>query len=368
MKLATILHISDLHFGDIDTTTGNAVEPKLIGIHKLIDGLLGHDIHSLRRVSQFWLRLREKEKVPTYLVVTGDLTTVGKFDQYAAAETYLSGQLDLTKYVPHLGPIGLSVADWRERGIPGNHDHYPGSFQPPNFMFGRAEKDMRKKFLNDYPRVSSVTLSSGHVLKFLLINTDADVWRVGKNRLWARGAFTSQLDKLDKRPELAKRLGPDDSDNEIRILCLHHSPAHTEWELGIDDQSREALDDFIVKHDVAVLLSGHKHTPPLIQTFPVKHLKITREYLEARCGSTTQQSTLGFSTRTFIGRRPERPDQMPNSLLVHRLYLEGDKVYWTSNYYFEIPTGFKEHSYFHSSPEIRDLPLAGPFKVHPLAV
>ncbi len=362
LKLVTLLQISDLHFGDIDPSTGGAVSPTLVGIHKVIDGLLGHDINSLKRVSRFWINLRNTEQVDTALVVTGDLTTVGKFAQYTTADTYLAKLLDLTSTIPHLPPLGLAVADWKERGIPGNHDHYPGGFKAPNYMFGRPPKNMRRSFLDDYPKISSMKLKSGHVLKFLLIDTDADIWSTGSDRLYARGHFTSHLDKLAKDPKLG------DPEMEIRVLCLHHSPAHGEYELGIDPRSRRALNDFIVQQNIAVLLTGHKHTPPLIQTFPAEHLTISRTYLEARCGTTTQQSTLGFSTSTLTRRRPERPDQMPNILLVHRLHLEDGDVYWQTKCFFEIPTGFKEKSYFRASPKIQALPVADSFKVYPLTV
>lgn len=361
--LATLLHISDLHFGDIDSATGDAVQPKFIGIHRLIDGLLGHDINSLKRVSRFWLDLRKagrKGKVPTALVVTGDLTTVGKFDQYVTADTYLSSQLDLRQRIPHLAPLGLSVPDWRKRGICGNHDHYPGSFAPPNFMFGSPQPNIETNFLKHYPDVSSLKLGSGHKLKFLLINTDADVPPYSHNRLYARGDFTSQLQQLDGHPELG------DPEMEIRVLCLHHSPAHIPFELGIEDRSRKALNDFIVKHNVTVLLTGHKHTPPLIWTFRAQHRNTYRTHLEARCGSTTQQSTLGFSAQTLFGDRPQRPNQLPNSLLVHRIHLkDAGEVYWESKYYFELSRGFKEQSDPQFSQVIKNQPLAKPFKVYP---
>lgn len=359
MRLATLLHISDLHFGDIDPNTGSALEPTLLGIHEVIDGLLGHDLDSLKRVSRFWGRLRRNEGAS--LVVTGDLTTVGKFGQYVTADSYLGDLLDLGDVISGLPPLGLAVADWRKRGIPGNHDHYPGNFEPPNFMFGHPPQEMYDNFLSQYPDISSLDLPSGHKLKFLLINTDADVWSTGASRLYARGHFTSQLDKLKKD------LSESDPQTEIRVLCLHHSPAHGDFKLGINGRSRKALNDFIVQQNVAVLLTGHKHTPPLIRTFPASHLKISRNYLEARCGSTTQQSTLGYSTSTLFGHRPVRPDQMPNTLLVHRLHQTGDEIYWDTECYFEIPTGFKRASDFRS-PEIRSIAMAAPFKVHPLDV
>jgi hypothetical protein len=352
-----------LHFGDIDPATGSAVQPTLVGISKVIDGLLGHDINSLKRISRFWLDVDKDLDVSKALVVTGDLTTVGDFVQYVKADKYLNGQLDLRELVPNIGPLGLGVADWRKRGIPGNHDHYPGHFRPTTLMFGSPPEQMKQGFLLHYPDTSTFQLKSGHTLKFLLIDTDADVWTTGINRFWARGRFHSQLEKL------AKDLGlGTPAEREIRVLCLHHSPAHTKFELGIDERSRNALNDFIVQYNIAVLLTGHKHSPPIIGTFPAKHLNISRTYLEARCGSTSQQSTLSYSARTLTGGRPQRPNQLPNSLLVHRLYLEDDEVIWKSKYYFELSTGFVEQSAFHSSPKIRDLKFADRFKVYPLAV
>jgi len=49
MSLATLLHISDLHFGDIDPNTGDAIEPTFVGLNEVFDGLLGHSYYSLKK-------------------------------------------------------------------------------------------------------------------------------------------------------------------------------------------------------------------------------------------------------------------------------------------------------------------------------
>lgn len=360
--IGTLLQISDLHFGDIDPTTGSAIQPALVGIHKVIDGLLGHDINSLKRISRFWLDLDKDVDVPKALVVTGDLTTVGNFAQYVNADKYLRGQLDLRGLVPNIAPLGLSVKDWKARGIPGNHDHYPGDFKPTTLMFGDPPQQTQQSFLNGYPDISTFDLKAGYRLKFLMIDTDADVLTTGVDRFWARGRFHSQLHELTKHPALG-----DPVEKEIRVLCLHHSPAHTKFELGIAKSSRDALNDFIVQQNVAVLLTGHKHTPPLIETFPALHLNLSRTYLEARSGSSSQQSTPAYYAKTLTGARPQRPNQLPNSLLVHRLYLVDGEVFWKSEYHFELFTGFLEQSKFKSA-KIRNLKGANPFKVYPLDV
>jgi hypothetical protein len=359
MRLATLLHISDLHFGDIDPATGDATQPRHLGKFKFIDGLLGHNLDSLKRVSRFWANLRRTEQAA--LVVTGDLTTVGKFSQFETAASYLGGLLDLTGTIQNLLPLGLMVPDWQNRGIPGNHDHWPGRFEIPGLMFGPPAQELSDNFLNEYPKISEIPLFSGHTLKFLMIDSDADVLVDGSDRFLARGDFTTQLEKLERHSQLG------DPQSEIRVLCVHHSPAHQEFALGIDSRSRGALNDFIVKQNIAVLLTGHKHTPPLVRSFRATHLGIARQYLEARCGSTSQRSTLSYTTSTKTGNRPQRPSQLPNALLVHRLQLDGDEVFWHSECYFELPTGFREKSTF-SSPLIKALDIAGPFKVYPLAV
>jgi hypothetical protein len=359
MRLATLLHISDLHLGDLDPLTGDAIEPPFAGKSELLDGLLGHSLASLKRVSRFWGNLRRNEQAA--LVVTGDLTTVGNPAQYEIAHHFLAELIDLSAIIPHLLPLGMSVTDWKERGIPGNHDHWPGSFSVPKLMFGEPAQDINDNFLKEYPKISEIPLASGQSIKFLMIDSDADVNPLGPNRLFARGHFTSQLDKLEKLLEQS------DPENEIRVLCVHHSPAHKAYELGIDDGSRGALNDFIVKQNVAVLLTGHKHSPPLVRPSQVTHLGIDRTYLEARCGSTTQRSTLSYSSTTLLKERPRKPDQLPNALLVHRLFRKSAEIYWHSECYFELPTGYKEKSTF-ASPKIRAVEISEPFRVFPLTV
>jgi hypothetical protein len=170
------------------------------------------------------------------------------------------------------------------------------------------------------------------------VDTDADVYPYGPNRFLARGDFASQL------RDLAAMLGVP-GPNEIRVLCLHHSQSYRNklsrgHACEMDTHSRNSLNDFIVAHDVAVLLCGHVHDPPLVQSFTANHLKRSVEFLEARCGTTTQLSTLPHTWRTILGRRPRRPKRWPNSLLVHRLNQDGGEIYWNTEIYLEKPQGF----------------------------
>jgi 3',5'-cyclic AMP phosphodiesterase CpdA len=324
MPLATFVHISDLHFGHVDPTSFDARAPRLWAKHSGFDGLLGHSHNSLRRVEKFFAQIQRAEDAQ--LIVTGDLTTVGHPDQFTTATLFLGNILR----PPKGNYVGLRVPGWKSKAVPGNHDHWPGHAG----IWGRPTSGLSATFpvmpyVNDPP----LHLSSGHELRFMGIDTDADVSSYGKDRFLARGAFTSQLTRL------AGMLGIP-TPNEIRVLCLHHSQELRSIELEMDALSRDSLHDFIVTHDIAVLLCGHVHTPPLVKSFPATHLMRTVNFLEARCGTTTQISTLPHNWRTILGRRPRRLNRMPNSLLVHRLFSEGAEIYWHTEVYMEKPQGF----------------------------
>lgn len=180
---------------------------------------------------------------------------------------------------------------------------------------------------------SVVPLSSGHRLHFLRIDSDADVWPHGASRLLARGSFKPQLKQLSASLNVPER-------EEIRVLLLHHSYAHKGKTLAINSSSRAALNDFIVDHNIAVLLCGHVHQPPNVVVLTATHNKQSVLFLEARCGTTTQVSTFPYDASTLLNRRPVRPDHWPNSLLVHRLLFKSGKLIWETEIHLERPTKF----------------------------
>ena len=87
MRLATFLHVSDLHFGDIDCETLDAKTSDLWAKSEWFDGLLGHSSRSMRYLEACFRKLQQSEEAQ--LVVTGDLTTVGKIDQFKMAADFL---------------------------------------------------------------------------------------------------------------------------------------------------------------------------------------------------------------------------------------------------------------------------------------
>lgn len=322
MRLKTFVHISDIHISDanFDDSASSlyAVVPKL-------DGFLGHSYKSLTVLEPFFAELHQNEDAE--LILTGDLTRVGGAWEFDAAIAFLQDEL----VPPHGVYIGLRNPNWMKLTIPGNHDRYPGF---PSLVGGPTATF--SALFPGMPMVVDLLLpsSAGHLLRFLLIDTDADVWPWGSQRAKAKGSFVTQLRSLSAL--LGKQ-----GDGEIRVLCLHHSRCHRGLTLEMDRPSRNALDDFIVDKGIAVLLSGHIHDPPQVALATAAGARGTATYLEARCGTTTQQNLfhLPHYWRNLPGIR--RKGHWSNTLLVHRLFEEAGEIIWESELYLEDPYGFQ---------------------------
>ncbi len=275
------------------------------------------------RLEQFFDRIKREEQA--ILAISGDLTTVGNSDEFSTADEYLGRVLR----PPKGNYVGLKTPRWANICVPGNHDHWPGA----PVILGPPSGEVAKRF-KLLPDQNLLKFSTGTTIRLLRIDSDADVSPYGSNRVLARGAFRSQLQKL------SGNLGVPE-DKEIRVLLLHHSYSAAGVTLSMTSASKGALKDFIIEHDISVLLCGHIHQPPLTQVLEATHLKQTVKFLEARCGTTTQLSTLPYDWTTITGERPARQDHWPNTLLVHRLYDDGSTVHWESETHIERSVGFR---------------------------
>jgi hypothetical protein len=331
VRLATFVHVSDLHFGHTDPKTRDSQAIALASKFSIFDGLLGHSYKSLVRLEQVFDKFRREESAS--LIVTGDLTTVGDADEFLTASEYLGDVLR----PPKGAYVGLRQRDWLRRAVPGNHDHWPGVPK----IFGGPTAALAKTF-GTLPQSTMMSLPSGHRIHFLRIDSDADVWPYGASRLFARGSFRSQLQNLSATLTVPAQ-------GEIRVLLLHHSFAYAGATLSMNSSSRKALNDFIVNHNIAVLLCGHVHQPPSVSVLKASHLMQSLSFLEARCGTTTQVSTLPYDASTLLNNRPVRPDHWPNSLLVHRVLLDSGTLVWETEIHLERSTGFVLGSYLLST-------------------
>jgi 3',5'-cyclic AMP phosphodiesterase CpdA len=328
MNLSTLIHISDLHFGTTDPDTYDAEALKLWAAIPLLDGLLGHKYSALMLLESFWLDRRDQDE-ELKLIVTGDLTTKGNPAEFETAVEFLHDEL----VPPKGGNVGLGVKDWKDWTIPGNHDHWPGSVR----MIGRPSPAFGKTFrVTPFVKDLSIPPATGkYLVKFLCIDTDFDVHWLHPYRVTARGSFVSQLDAL--REDLHKR-----DRNEIRVLCLHHSPAKPGYWLAIDSDSRRELHKLIVDKEISILLCGHVHSPPLVKAFTATSGSKSRAYLEARCGTTTQQDLQEspYYWKNVLAPLGVQSRRDSNSLLLYRITEEADGLYWDSELYELRPEGF----------------------------
>jgi 3',5'-cyclic AMP phosphodiesterase CpdA len=324
MSLATFVHISDLHIAPTKKRSFNARRQAWKRWDRF-QGLLGHSANSLVELDEFFDAFLQNEKESeVQLIVTGDLTATGAPKEFYIANQYLGGILqgDVGEQV------GLEAPDWSDRAIPGNHDHWPG--RPT--IIGRSTLSLYRYFPH-LPRIGPVVQLGGrHQLRFVRIDTDANVGSFSWERIGALGSFESQLVTLSG---LLGKLGP--NDNEIRVLCLHHSLSYRGNTLEIIEPSRTALNEFIVQNKIAVLLCGHIHRPPWVNLFAVvSGTGIQLEVVEACCGTTTQYDP-------SIGRKSEPQDaysHWENSLFVHRLLDRHGQIHWETELYLEGRGGF----------------------------
>jgi len=321
MSLPIFVQISDLHLSQ--TSEEERKNRKLFWRRWRFDGMLGHSENSLRYLDDFMYSLQQEEP-GAQLIVTGDLTAIGQEEEFEIANKFIGA----TYQGPRGGEVGLNVSNWLRWAIPGNHDHWPGRAT----IVGRSTPGL-KKYFPESPRVQPVVqLGNGRQLRFLQIDTDRDVGPYSHERTRAVGSFVSELKDLSA---MLSPLGI--NQNEIRVLCLHHSAIYRGWMLEIDAKSRKALYEFLVTNRVAVLLCGHIHRPPWVQTLPVTRPMAPGRIVvvEACCGTTTQFDPTIARQTGF-----EESLHWQNSLLVHRLKEAPGEIHWSSEIHLEGRAGF----------------------------
>lgn len=328
--IARYLQISDLHIGHVDpdglTGEFNSAAPKYWGYAGAFKGLYGHSYIALYHLQQAWRGLQQAYP-DIRLLVTGDLTACGNPDQFETAADYLGTQLS-----PPKGRCGLHVANWRELAISGNHDQWPGN----GLMLGNPSASLRKH-VNTAPATLVTTIPTGNQVRFIFVDTDADVPPKGIKRLLAMGEFHNQLAELNKKM-------PPHRGKEIRVLLLHHSRTFGDPKyrppLVITKRSRRLLDQFVVEHGVSVMLCGHTH----VASCKVHQITLpgreASKVLEACCGTTTQREYFPYQWVDLAGRAPNWPLE-PNTFILHSIEEESGRLFWCSEVHQRDSRGFK---------------------------
>lgn len=313
--VATIVHISDLHIGELDQFGNAVLSPKLVSaINKfpLFDGLIGHSGQALADLVDFVANLN-----PSFVIATGDMSRYGATVELLIARHFLESEIDLQ---PPLGNwMGLRLHK-RSISIPGNHDHWGGMPFP---LSGRSS--LHSTYYGATPYIKEIFSNPQLRLTLMGIDSDADVDRLSIRRLLAIGAFESQLKRLEGM--LQPRLN-----HERRVLLIHHSRSWQGRTLGIADRSKQALDDFLHNHEISLMMCGHTHE------FGEHHQLAQRRVIsEFGAGTTTQLDELASNQIQLF---KHKLNLAPNTLIVHRVFINNGSIEWESEPHMRSPKGF----------------------------
>jgi predicted MPP superfamily phosphohydrolase len=322
----TILHLSDLHFGDRrrDRATAelDADAEKWWELHPLFTGYLGNSHNALRHLNKLHTDLKraETQTRAVMVAITGDFTTTGSAAQFDFAQQYLSHS------VPTSGAtLGLNLgAYWNRFAVPGNHDHWPGKrCEVTNLacMRGNSSGQVGRLIYSSHPHVGSGPQHSmdpwiarpvhvgGKDVVVCGIDSDVEVDPHGLSRIVARGQFDVQCRWLLKELPTRRR-------DEVRVLMIHHSYDNTDFTLGMAESSRVLLEELLEAREISIMLSGHMHGARV-----VRHPIGKRAVVEARCGTSSQRMSKPKNWSAC-------PSLEPNTVLIHRLRDEGNALRW----------------------------------------
>ena len=274
-----IIHISDLHVTNPKASEAIALRAWMRRLRKVLpasliaaieDGLAPHDQLAFNLFKDFLQKLICQDpvwsKCKTWLVDTGDLTSMGDKDSLTLGMQVLS---DLTKLCPELVSIY------------GNHDAWPG--KPPAWA-ARADVALQKKALTglkynvDVPKLSlQANVPNGSVVQlYALDSVSHNRWQ---NLMALGGISDKQLSAFATLVD--ENYKP--NQRQFRILAVHHPvhypPPRPHFEMSMWNDGH-----------VATVL----HTPSQKGAYPLAHLVMSghTHFLYPQHGALPAQPSL----------------------------------------------------------------------------
>jgi 3',5'-cyclic AMP phosphodiesterase CpdA len=253
--LATLIHVSDLHFGS-HFTSDETRWVQLASNLPLVQALLGHSYQAVRalaiRVNGI-LSNRRVAGITTCVIFTGDLTSRGEKHEFVTGDTFLRSShclgagnfvgLELRGELPRRLEAGAAPV---LLCIPGNHD-----------IWKRAEPQMlgvyRESFPGDFPLQLEISTGGRTMIIYGLdstLNTDF-------GHKFARGRVPlAQLEALEKCLAHGVKRGA------IQFVCLHHpltDPPNKSFDATMRLEQREMIAKRLVRAGANLVLAGHLH-------------------------------------------------------------------------------------------------------------
>ena len=315
MDSVPLLHLSDLHIGSV--FANNAFK-----------GLSGHHEHDIQLciglengINDARKRLRLSKDDELYTVVSGDITANGLNREYAIAHTMLRGKFRM--YRSGFGQfVGLDSSGDGIAVIPGNHDHWDGTYSKQGYNIALFPEHFRNCPWRKVLTGTSLTLELYGVDSNSGVTSTASSWA-------AQGSVSSaSLTAVDKMLAARPLIGT----KVVRAIMVHHSLAYTKGPIprvlvpkALDKRSKDELLRLSAKHGVAAILTGHTHDF-LAHPHSAKVGSVSRTVRELRCATTLQ----GPAARTGAG------------YLVHRIELDRKgNTTWSAWRYSWCGSGFE---------------------------
>ncbi len=284
--LATLIHISDLHFGD-RITTDETTFKWLLACLPYLQGGCAHSFQAAQalaiRVRQI-LQGRTSRRISACVVFTGDLSAAGRRDELIVGSTFLQ-----TGHIVGAGdPVGLGLGAPRavmdaHSGpglfvIAGNHD-----------IWQRQHPDMlallRHHFPGHYPVAATIQTRTRPVFLYGLDSTVNSRMR----HMLAHGKVNDgELHQLCELLRYNRTLGVPG----LHVVCLHHpllDPKAHQFDATLELDDRRIVAARLREAGADLVLSGHIHKAVTAMRSPeMPH--------HAVAGTATQQ----FSERNFL--------------------------------------------------------------------
>lgn len=257
--IATLIHISDLHFRDKFVNEATLFQKQLVRRISPWKGTCAHSYQTAMALStqvNEILKERKEKGIPAGVVFTGDLTSSGKKGEFLTGTTFLRGEY----CIGAIGNIGLNLKeDCSEIDInstpalfyvPGNHD-----------IWGRNQPDeiaaYRDHFPGNFPKRWKFITRGRPIFLFGLDstqNTKLEHWL-------ARGRVSPE--QLKRFEELLNDIRQKDKQarGAIHIVFLHHPLVDVnngDWNPTMKLDDREIIAKNLCGL-VDLVLAGHVH-------------------------------------------------------------------------------------------------------------
>lgn len=274
-EIATLLHISDLHFDGNLTEQGRRHWRRNFGVKS----------HAFGKIDALSAKSAAIEAVglgQDLLLATGDISTDGASESFKVAKEFLEAK-EIHKGTPkRLVTVGLGMDRDQRIMVPGNHDRYskqsPLPYQNPSSALETAfESPDTYPYAVAYRRPGTDDDPAHPALLFFVFDSTAPEGLTTTIAPWVRIArgrienaecrwFTTQAQTIKKSGRVDSLDGRSlsiDYENTVRIAVLHHHPImktpRERFDKWTEMENSAAFVDACFEAEIDIVLFGHEH-------------------------------------------------------------------------------------------------------------